>query len=66
MGAYTQFMAPVETACVCTTLRMATRSVSRLYDRALSHDWLRATSFAILSELAAEGSCRSASWPDAW
>jgi DNA-binding MarR family transcriptional regulator len=40
---------------VCTTLRMATRSVSRLYDHALSHDGLRATGFAILSVLAAEG-----------
>lgn len=48
-------MSPVETTCVCTTLRMAARSVSRLYDRALSPAGLRATGFAILSVLAAEG-----------
>jgi DNA-binding MarR family transcriptional regulator len=40
---------------VCTTLRMATRSVTRLYDRALSRAGLRATGFAILSVLAMEG-----------
>jgi DNA-binding MarR family transcriptional regulator len=45
----------VETTCVCTTLRMVTRSVSRLYDHALSQGGLRATGFAILSVLAAEG-----------
>lgn len=48
-------MVPAETTCVCTTLRMVTRSVNRLYDHALSHDGLRATGFAILSVLAAEG-----------
>jgi DNA-binding MarR family transcriptional regulator len=41
--------------CVCTSLRMATRSVSRLYDRALSHAGLRVTGYSILSRLAAEG-----------
>jgi DNA-binding MarR family transcriptional regulator len=40
---------------VCTTLRMATRSVTRLYDRALSRAGMRATGFAILSVLATEG-----------
>jgi DNA-binding MarR family transcriptional regulator len=40
---------------VCTSLRMATRSVSRLYDRALSHVGLRVTAYSILSRLAAEG-----------
>ena len=34
---------------------MATRSVGRLYDRALSQAGLRAASFAILAVLAAEG-----------
>ena len=34
---------------------MATRSVTRLYDRALSRAGLRATGFAILSVLAKEG-----------
>lgn len=55
MSAYTLNFMPVETACVCTTLRMATRSVTRLYDRALLKAGLRATGFAILSVLAAEG-----------
>lgn len=45
---------PVETACVCTTLRMASRSISRLYDRVLSEAGVRASSHAILSVLAAE------------
>jgi DNA-binding MarR family transcriptional regulator len=40
---------------VCTSLRMATRSVSRLYDRALSQVGLRVTGYSILSRLAAEG-----------
>ena len=40
---------------MCTSLRMATRSVSRLYDRALSHVGLRVTGYSILSRLAAEG-----------
>jgi DNA-binding MarR family transcriptional regulator len=40
---------------VCTSLRMATRSVSRLYDRALSPAGLRVTGYSILSRLAAEG-----------
>jgi DNA-binding MarR family transcriptional regulator len=37
---------------------MAARSVTRLYDRALSRAGLRATGFAILSVLAAEGPLR--------
>jgi len=45
---------PIETTCVCTTLRMASRSISRLYDDVLSAVGLRATSYAILSVLAAE------------
>jgi DNA-binding MarR family transcriptional regulator len=44
-----------ETECVCTALRMATRSVARLYDRALSRAGLRVTGYSILSRLAAEG-----------
>lgn len=44
-----------ETGCVCTALRMATRSVARLYDRALSPAGLRVTEYSILSRLAAEG-----------
>jgi DNA-binding MarR family transcriptional regulator len=41
--------------CVCTSLRMATRSVNRLYDRALSPAGLRVTGYSILSRLAEEG-----------
>ena len=44
-----------EAVCVCTALRMATRSVARLYDRALSRAGLRVTGYSILSRLAAEG-----------
>ena len=40
---------------MCTSLRMATRSVSRLYDRALAQAGLRVTGYSILSRLAAEG-----------
>jgi DNA-binding MarR family transcriptional regulator len=45
---------PVETTCICTTLRMASRSTSRLYDSVLSGAGLRASSYAILSLLAVE------------
>jgi DNA-binding MarR family transcriptional regulator len=48
-------MRPVESACVCTSLRMATRSVNRLYDRALSQVGLRVTGYSIMSRLAEEG-----------
>jgi DNA-binding MarR family transcriptional regulator len=48
-------MARVTTACVCTTLRMATRSVTRLYDHALAGTGLRTTGYAILSRLADDG-----------
>lgn len=48
-------MEPVESACVCTSLRMATRAVNRLYDRALSQVGLRVTAYSIMSRLAEEG-----------
>jgi DNA-binding MarR family transcriptional regulator len=48
-------MEPVETTCVCSSLRMATRSVNRLYDRALSPAGLRVTEYSIISRLAEEG-----------
>jgi DNA-binding MarR family transcriptional regulator len=41
--------------CVCSSLRMATRSVNRLYDRALSPAGLRVTGYSILSRLADGG-----------
>jgi DNA-binding MarR family transcriptional regulator len=37
---------------VCTSLRMATRSVNRLYDRAMSEAGLRITGYSILCRLA--------------
>ena len=40
---------------MCSSLRMATRSVNRLYDRALSPAGLRVTGYSILSRLAEEG-----------
>jgi DNA-binding MarR family transcriptional regulator len=46
---------PVKSKCVCATLRMATRAVSRLYDRALAPTGLRQTGYSILSRLAEEG-----------
>jgi len=46
---------PVETPCVCATLRMATRAVARLYDRALEPHGLRTTQYSILARLEVEG-----------
>jgi DNA-binding MarR family transcriptional regulator len=48
-------MEPVKSGCVCTSLRMATRSVKRLYDRALSPVGLRITGYSIMSRLADDG-----------
>jgi len=46
---------PVESPCVCATLRMATRAVARVYDGALEPHGLRTTQYSILSRLAVEG-----------
>lgn len=46
---------PVESPCVCATLRMATRAVARVYDGALEPHGLRTTQYSILSRLEAEG-----------
>ena len=40
---------------MCTSLRMATRSVNRLYDHALAKVGMRVTGYSILSRLAEEG-----------
>jgi DNA-binding MarR family transcriptional regulator len=40
---------------VCSSLRMATRSVNRLYDRALAPAGLRVTGYSILTRLAEAG-----------
>jgi DNA-binding MarR family transcriptional regulator len=53
---YTLFVEPVQSQCVCTSLRMVTRSVNRLYDQALSRAGLRVTGYSIMSRLAVEGS----------
>jgi DNA-binding MarR family transcriptional regulator len=46
---------PVDTPCVCTTLRMATRAVNQVYDTALASSGLRATGYTILARLAGDG-----------
>ena len=55
MSVYTLFIVAAEIPCVCTELRMATRSVKRLYDRALSTAGLRVTGYSILSRLEKQG-----------
>jgi DNA-binding MarR family transcriptional regulator len=46
---------PVQSPCVCTTLRMATRAVARIYDEALAPYGLRTTQYSILARLEVEG-----------
>jgi DNA-binding MarR family transcriptional regulator len=46
---------PLETTCVCTTLRMTTRSIARLYDEALAPAGLRTTEYSILARLRIDG-----------
>jgi DNA-binding MarR family transcriptional regulator len=46
---------PVQTDCVPTTLRMATRALARVYDGALAPAGLRTTHFSILARLEGEG-----------
>jgi DNA-binding MarR family transcriptional regulator len=46
---------PMESPCVCATLRMATRAVARVYDQALEPFGLRTTQYSILARLDAEG-----------
>jgi DNA-binding MarR family transcriptional regulator len=50
-----QHVQPVASTCVCTSLRMATRSVNRLYDRALAPAGLRITGYSIMTRLADHG-----------
>jgi DNA-binding MarR family transcriptional regulator len=49
---------PVESPCVCATLRMTTRAVARVYDRALEPHGLRTTQYSILARLEVEGPAR--------
>ena len=46
---------PVESPCVCATLRMTTRAVARVYDQALEPHGLRTTQYSILARLELEG-----------
>jgi DNA-binding MarR family transcriptional regulator len=47
--------APAELLCICTTARMASRVLTRLYDDALRPFGLRTTQLSILSRLEDEG-----------
>jgi DNA-binding MarR family transcriptional regulator len=46
---------PAEIACVCATARMAARSLTRVYDRALEPAGIRTSQFSILARLLEEG-----------
>jgi len=46
---------PAEVICVCATARMATRSLTRIYDRALEPAGVRTTQFSVLARLLEEG-----------
>jgi DNA-binding MarR family transcriptional regulator len=49
-------LAPAPSTCVCTALRMASRVVTRHYDRALAPAGLSTNEYAILARLDREGS----------
>ena len=46
---------PLETPCVCNTLRRATRAVTAMYDATLAPSGLRITQFSVLIALARLG-----------
>ena len=46
---------PAEVACVCAAARMAARSLTRVYDRALEPAGIRTSQFSILARLLEEG-----------
>jgi DNA-binding MarR family transcriptional regulator len=46
---------PAEVVCVCATARMAARTLTRAYDRALEPSGLRTNQFSILARLVEEG-----------
>jgi DNA-binding MarR family transcriptional regulator len=52
------FVEPAEVACVCATARMAARSLTRVYDRALEPAGIRTSQFSILARLFEEGPLR--------
>jgi DNA-binding MarR family transcriptional regulator len=45
----------MEVACLCANLRMATRAITRRYDRALAPWGIRTTQFSILARLVLDG-----------
>ena len=45
---------PAEVICVCATARMAARSLTRIYDRALEPAGIRTTQFSVLARLLEE------------
>jgi DNA-binding MarR family transcriptional regulator len=52
MAATITSMAPALSPCVCSTLRMVTRTVTQLYDDVLRPSGLRVTQFSILATIA--------------
>lgn len=46
---------PAEVVCICATARMAARSLTRVYDRALEPAGIRTSQFSILARLLEEG-----------
>jgi DNA-binding MarR family transcriptional regulator len=46
---------PMEVACLCANLRMATRAITKRYDRALAPWEIRTTQFSILARLVLDG-----------
>jgi DNA-binding MarR family transcriptional regulator len=46
---------PAEIVCICATARMAARSLTRVYDRALEPVGIRTSQFSILARLLEEG-----------
>src|SRR3979490_1946221 len=47
--------APAPAGCICTTLRMASRVITRHYDRALAPGGLSTSAYAILARTSSEG-----------
>jgi DNA-binding MarR family transcriptional regulator len=48
-------VAPTQSICACTSLRMATRLVNRHYDRVLAPAGITTTAYSLLSRLDREG-----------
>jgi DNA-binding MarR family transcriptional regulator len=46
---------PAQVACVCAAARMAARSLTRVYDRALEPAGIRTSQFSVLARLLEEG-----------